>query len=393
MIDRHCAGFEASTGSDLPNQLNDCLKGLAEHLRNRNLDPGCLLKQTCFLRAEPEISFAAIKQSLLPILKDFSGGDPPPTAFVGQPPGNGAGIALEAWMVSDPARVRMFDAEAEGTRYRVVEGPAGREVYASVAGSPALQDPADQAETAFSRMAAVLREQGLDFADVARQWNYIEGIVDVRSPGKNARQNYQAFNDVRTRYYRPADFKQGYPAATGIGMNHGGVVIECLAVKPGRGGLRILPVSNPRQTDAHRYSQDVLRGTALAGMKRKGTPKFERAKLMAEEGRGALIFISGTAAILGQATITQDAEGQTHTTLDNIERLISRANLNHCGYPAEDSGRIEYMRIYVKRAEDVARVREICRQRHSQVPALYVISDICRPDLLVEIEGIARLSA
>jgi enamine deaminase RidA (YjgF/YER057c/UK114 family) len=371
--------------------LNDCLKGLAEHLRDRNLDPGCLLKQTCFLRAEPKASFAGIKQHLMPLLTDFSGGDPPPTAFVGQPPGNGAGIALEAWMVSDPAQVRITDAHAECIRYRIVEGPAGREVFASVAGTDAPRDPADQAETAFSRMTSVLRDQGLDFADVVRQWNYIERIVDVRSSGKNTRQNYQAFNDVRSRYYRPADFKHGYPAATGIGMNHGSVVIECLAFKPGHGGLRILPVSNPRQTDAHRYSQDVLRGTALAGMKQKGTPKFERAKLLAE-GNRALIFISGTAAILGQATISRDAEGQTHTTLDNIERLISRTNLNDNGYEAGESGRIEYMRIYVKRSADVPRVREICRQRHSKVPALYVISDICRPDLLVEIEGIARLS-
>jgi hypothetical protein len=46
-------------------------------------------------------------------------------------------------------------------------------------------------------------------------------------------------------------------------------------------------------------------------------------------------------------------------------------------------------RVYVKRPEDYARVRAVCEQRLGTVPATYVVADVCRPDLLVEIEGIA----
>ncbi|MGB7736645.1 MAG: hypothetical protein WBL72_23425 [Thermoguttaceae bacterium] len=46
-------------------------------------------------------------------------------------------------------------------------------------------------------------------------------------------------------------------------------------------------------------------------------------------------------------------------------------------------------RVYVNRQEDYAAVENACRSRLGDVPAVYTIADLCRPWLLVEIEGIA----
>ncbi len=47
------------------------------------------------------------------------------------------------------------------------------------------------------------------------------------------------------------------------------------------------------------------------------------------------------------------------------------------------------VRVYIKHSEDYAPVRAVCEQRLGAVPAAYVVADVCRPDLLVEIEGMA----
>ena len=47
------------------------------------------------------------------------------------------------------------------------------------------------------------------------------------------------------------------------------------------------------------------------------------------------------------------------------------------------------IRVYLKRPEDLAKCRAICERRFGSVPAIYAVADICRPELLVEIEGVA----
>jgi hypothetical protein len=46
------------------------------------------------------------------------------------------------------------------------------------------------------------------------------------------------------------------------------------------------------------------------------------------------------------------------------------------------------LRVYVKRAEDYPVVRAACEGRLGKLPVTYVVADVCRPDLLVEMEGV-----
>jgi hypothetical protein len=47
------------------------------------------------------------------------------------------------------------------------------------------------------------------------------------------------------------------------------------------------------------------------------------------------------------------------------------------------------VRVYIKRQEDYEKVRAVCESRLGELPTIYAIADVCRPDLLVEIEGMA----
>ena len=47
------------------------------------------------------------------------------------------------------------------------------------------------------------------------------------------------------------------------------------------------------------------------------------------------------------------------------------------------------MRVYIKNQEDYQKTRAVCEDRFGEVPTIYAVADVCRPELLVEIEGIA----
>jgi hypothetical protein len=239
-------------------------------------------------------------------------------------------------------------------------------------------------------MEQILRAENLTFGDVVRQWNYIEGIIDRSSENHTIPNNYLMFNEVRSLYYSKADFDHGYPAATGIGMMSGGVILEFIAVKDAR-GVDIVPIRNPKQVDAHRYSDKFLAGRSTDKISSDITPKFERAKFTNIHRMGH-IYVSGTAAIRGEESISdQDTQGQTKTTIENIIKLISNTNLLKHGIELNThSIRLSYLRAYVKEEKDISRVMKVCEEYFPGVPCAYLISDICRDDLVVELEGIAE---
>jgi enamine deaminase RidA (YjgF/YER057c/UK114 family) len=109
-------------------------------------------------------------------------------------------------------------------------------------------------------------------------------------------------------------------------------------------------------------------------------------------GPYATIFISGTASITdSESRHADDVEAQTRQTLDNIEALISAGNLARHGMPGLTAtlDDLAGIRVYIKRPEDYEKTRRVCEARLGELPAIYAVADVCRPELLVEIEGIA----
>ncbi len=139
----------------------------------------------------------------------------------------------------------------------------------------------EQAENSFSALKELIENNGFQIGDIFRQWNYIEGIIGF--DGNN--QNYQNYNNVRSRYYGKDFEKGGYPAATGIGMNEGGIIIEFQALKSEEAVS--IPVDNPGQVAAHVYSKEVLVGEDCFI---KTTPKFERARFLSLFGKKDVVY-------------------------------------------------------------------------------------------------------
>lgn len=244
-------------------------------------------------------------------------------------------------------------------------------------------------------LGEILAVEKMEIHSIVRQWNYIEQITAMSDKDN---QHYQNFNDARSHFYAMDQWKNGYPAATGIGTRLGGIMVEADALKPSKwGGEGIVALDNELQVAAHDYSQEVLIGTADKKFRQKTTPKFERAKTIVDkrasdpEGCEAQVYISGTAAIRGEDSLTGvGIEKQTVITLENIEFLASRENLQKHGVKVGKEPIIKNFRVYLKTGDLLDAAKKVVEQRCPGIPALYVLTDVCRDELLVEIEGVAQ---
>lgn len=233
------------------------------------------------------------------------------------------------------------------------------------------------AEKAFLKLSQIFETVGFPVHSIVRQWNYIEDILGFDAQ----EQHYQSFNNVRSTFYGEAFTRTGYPAATGIGMNQGGIIIEFIAIQSPE--LITFPIDNPEQISAHAYSENVLVGEQCV---LKTTPKFERARYLELFGK-KIIFISGTASIRGEHTVgVGNPAEQTEITISNIEQLYSKQVLSKITTD-ELTPKYGHARVYIKDRKDYNAIRKTFKTHFGNLPVVYIIADICRKDLLVEIEG------
>jgi enamine deaminase RidA (YjgF/YER057c/UK114 family) len=113
-------------------------------------------------------------------------------------------------------------------------------------------------------------------------------------------------------------------------------------------------------------------------------------------GSTATIFVSGTASITDSTSRhLDDVEAQTRQTLDNIESLISAGNFARHGMSGLGAtlADLAQVRVYIKRQSDYEKTRAVCEGRLGELPIIYAVADVCRPELLVEVEGVAFSSS
>ena len=377
-------------GKIFAEQVDSCISQLSGFN-----DPGkeagyFIIQQTFFIAAADRAEYdekAAIIREKLSVLPETRF---PATSVVAQAPAAGYEVVLELICTHARAGKKVLYKSYEGLPYTLVDHGDFKVVHATGMMGQTDDSISEAAERAFEATLGILKNEGLSINHIVRQWNYVEDIAHVKDP-LNTIQNYQVFNDVRARYYAGGSFEKGFPAATGIGMDTGGVIIGFIAISPAE-QVRVEPVRNPRQIDAHRYSEEMLVGKETGIMDGKCTPKFERAKLVCM-GKKTYVYVSGTASIVGEESVhLDDAEGQTRTTIENIYELFSKENQELLGLDFEASEiRFSHLRVYVKKQEDIPRVKEICEASLNCKSSLYLQSDICREELLVEIEGMFSL--
>lgn len=310
----------------------------------------------------------------------------PLVSYVAQPVDTG-GIAMEVHEVVLTGEDGVAYRQHADIPYIVVEREGCKRLFlGGVTGDVLHQSIRRQAHDVFARIRRVLEAECMPVSAIIRQWNYIEKITGYDDAGH---QHYQDFNDARSLFYSDAEWTAGYPAATGIGTQWGGVMIDMDVLLCPDKTVQVAGVDNPLQVAAHAYSQQVLSGKTT--LQQRTTPKFERAKAVWKKDHG-FIYISGTAAIRGEQSLEGvGIEKQTLATLENIEYLVSGENLRRTGVPVtKDTGLINF-RVYVKHWEDLEKARRVVETRYPSLPAIYTLTDVCRPELLIEIEGMGIL--
>lgn len=219
--------------------------------------------------------------------------------------------------------------------------------------------PSATAQLAYEQLQALVATS--DSRHVMRVWNYLGAI----NHGEGDAERYKHFCDGRAAGMGDL-FVDGFPAATAIG--HLGDVhrLQVYLLACDQPGTR---VENPRQVSAWRYPRQYGRTP----------PSFARA--MALPAHDALA-ISGTAAVVGHASAHQDdLDAQLEETLVNLDALLASAGMT-AGFDDRSP-----LKAYVRHVGDVTHVRRFFQQRLPGVPMLLLHGDICRSELLVEIDG------
>jgi enamine deaminase RidA (YjgF/YER057c/UK114 family) len=377
MIKEYITYLPASPGST-EEEWEQCLEQIKISMK-AGMRP---VKLNVFTDSPDYPSFIKIKESISKSLINSFGSSCPAIGITIHPPEKPGKICVEGLLVrSDtPGISTKF---WQSIPYVVIESKSSVEIWGAGMGNDMYwKDTRKAACIAFDSILDILEHEGLSLNNLVRQWNYIGNILEV----KNGFQNYQVFNEVRSEYFAKYRTVSGYPAATGIGMKFGGVFLDFCALKVDN-AVKIKPVDNPNQINAYEYSQNVLKGISGKGKPIKHPPQFERALLVAN-GLNKNLFISGTASIIGQETIGRgDVREQTIVTIENIRKLTDLERINQiAGDSGSITGRYSLLRVYVKNQEDFEVVRSVCDEHFPKIPACFIESDICREDLLTEIE-------
>lgn len=298
-------------------------------------------------------------------IRSHFGSQSPSFSFIAQPPLGDCSLIMETQSAVCSNNETINYKQHNDFSYVVIEDNKRKAVFVSgLREMTYCVSPIKQATTAFRLLEEIIAIENLSFQEIARQWNYIEDITgfDINI------QRYQAFNDVRSDYYGKVEWKNGYPAATGIGTQKGGIIIDADILS----GYDTLAIDNPLQIAAYVYSEKVL----IGDNQYKSTPKFERArKVVDTTANKDWVYISGTAAIHGEETLVSDIEQQTLMTISNIEQMVQ--------------DKTQYMRVYIKYPKDYKKAKNILVEKYPQAEIMYVVSNVCRENLLIEIEGIA----
>jgi enamine deaminase RidA (YjgF/YER057c/UK114 family) len=205
-----------------------------------------------------------------------------------------------------------------------------------------------------------------------RIWNYVPRINAV----EHGLENYRRFCRGRSLAFERrfgSGFRKLLPAASAVGSVAGPLALGFLA-----GESPPLHFENPRQVPAFEYPPQY-------GPR---PPSFARATAITTES-GRQVIISGTAAISGHATVAAgDLDRQLDCTLENLALIGATAGAgDFLGAPA---GWTRRFKVYVRHAADLGRITTRLKTGllRGGGTVQYLQADLCRTDLLVEIEAV-----
>lgn len=295
----------------------------------------------------------------------------PVTWLQGTPLQGGALVGVQIWGVANKSgEPCVITVENEvtgrgrlwaGRGFEMLHLPA---VRGTTANGTLVPGHSAQAQQMFNNVGTALQTHGFEYTDVARTWIYVACLLEW----------YNDLNRVRTAHYKKNGIGvpdgPAFPASTGIQCwsDAEECLVDVLAVQSHKpGAISVEPIRcSPRQDQSFNYGSAFSRGMTFA----------------IEERR--TIHISGTASIntAGASTHLGDAEMQSLETLMSIAAILE-----------QEGGSLQNITSATLFCKDYAAWEawnRVTRLLHvPAIPKICVQADVCRHDLLVEMEAVA----
>jgi len=220
---------------------------------------------------------------------------------------------------------------------------------------------------------------------LVRVWNFIPSILE---PLGEFRQRYMVFNAGRySAYEKKYGGHDRFPiaVATASGVGHQGqdLVIHGLATdQPGK------PVENPRQVPSSLYSKTFGHLP----------PCFSRGTIVClDSDQKPTLLVGGTASICGEKTMyEEDLETQISETLSNLNALVAAGCNQPSGPDVTQPGKLDllhrfrHLRVYFRDFPPPESTVHDLLEHFPRLESLEIAqAHVCRPGLVVEIEGTA----
>lgn len=354
---RHAAELYLTAGPQLPHrpageQARSLYSAICEVIRRQGAR---IFEERIFASADAMAAVEAERHAAVGGLDDGV----PPTRIIVEPGVTGglAGVQVHA-VAADSAPV-VFEQSDNGVWSGGRQLAIGQDRWLTLSTAAAACDgaPGDQARGMFGRVGQMLRAQGTGMRAVARTWLWLDDVCAW----------YADLNAARTAFFRQEGLIDGVskprlPASTGIGLGNGagGVCAIDLIALPGREEQIRLLEAGGSQNSAFAY------GSA-----------FSRAAV-APMPAGPTLFISGTAAIdsAGRTEHVGQIGQQIASTIAHVRALLNQAG---CG-----DAEVLSALVYCKNRQ----VQEMFCSQLADLnwPAIHMIAEVCRPDLLFEVE-------
>lgn len=280
-------------------------------------------------------------------------------SLVIQPPAEPACVALWVYCVKDKGL--QVKGSRDGTSFMLTRGDL-EHVWTTGLTFPEKPDSHAQTQAIFESYKEILSEKALNLKDhCLRTWFYVK---DVDS-------NYHGLVTGRNEVFSKCNLTPNthFIASTGIQASFTDadalVMMDAYAVR----GLQ------PEQIK-HLQALDHLSHTHVYGV------AFERATAVAYRDRKHII-VSGTASIDSNGDVVHEGEveRQLDRTLENIAALLAQVDAG-----MDD---MQHYIVYLRNSGDEEAICDTLRERMGDKPFLVVTGRVCRPNWLVEIEGVA----
>jgi enamine deaminase RidA (YjgF/YER057c/UK114 family) len=214
----------------------------------------------------------------------------------------------------------------------------------------------EQTQNIFNKSQTILHALGCDFSNTIRTWLFADDILAWYSDLNKARNHFFEQHDI---------FNKLVPASTGIGVaNYYGIAmaVQVFAVKPKNNNASTQIVNSPLQCPALNYKSSFSRAVKFS------TSDHSR------------LYISGTASIdmAGKTVFLNDTKAQLEFTMQVVDAILTEAGMNWTNAVSSMA--------YFKYKEDFGLFDDYCRTQNVKIPHIKVNADVCRDDLLFELE-------